>query len=74
MFEGVAVATLETWLSEAQAAYHDLVTGAQVRTLIHGAKRIEYMRADAPRLAAYVALLRAAVAGRTRSSAIGVIF
>ena len=44
--------------AEAERALHDLVTGAHVRTLIHGSKRIDFHAADIPQLRAYIARLR----------------
>lgn len=80
MFEGVAAAQLQVWLTEARDAYQALMTGAQVRTLIHGSKRMDFNRVTAPEILAYISRLQAALAATQagqappRRSAIGVIF
>ena len=53
------MATVAERLAEAEAAYHDLLRGQSVRALVdQNGERIEYNRADLPRLAAYIESLK----------------
>lgn len=79
MFESVELATLRIWLAQALDAHQALMTGAQVRSLAHGLKRIDYQRTETPKLMAYIQQLQGAIAAKEsgatdRQSAIGVIF
>lgn len=56
------LATLQTRLQEAEAAYHRLVTGTKVVEIEHGDMRQKYTAADAGALAGYIADLRAQIA------------
>lgn len=52
-------------LADAERALHDLLTGQQASVFVdQNGERIEYRAAHAGRLQAYVAELRASVAGR----------
>ena len=64
-----AVATTAQLLQEARDAYHRLVTG-RATTVVAGpaGERVEYARADAGRLAAYIKTLEAEASGVTRRS------
>lgn len=60
---------LATWLAEAETALHRLQIGGAVEMLQHGEKRLQYTKADADKLRAYVADLTnrvAACSGTTR--------
>ncbi len=56
------LATLQTRLSEAETAYHKLVTGKQAVEVQHGDMRQKYTQAEAGLLASYISDLRAQVA------------
>lgn len=63
--------TPEAQLAEAQAAYHQLMTGqAAVSFTDQNGERVEYNRASADKLAAYIETLRGQVAGQPRTYAI----
>lgn len=52
-------ATLQAWLAEAEAAYHQLMTGTrQVRVKYEG-REVEFTQASAINLAAHIASLKA---------------
>lgn len=58
------MATLAEQLTEAEAAYHKLVTGKAVRVYLdQNGERIEYAVANAARLRAYIDSLKAQVNG-----------
>lgn len=63
------MATTAQLLQEARDAYHRLVTGKST-TVVAGpaGERVEYARADAGRLAAYIKTLEAEASGVTRRS------
>jgi hypothetical protein len=66
------VATTAQLLSEAQAAYHRLVIGKSTTVVVGPAgERVEYARADAARLAAYIASLQAQVAAEAGAASRG---
>lgn len=49
------MATLTDQLTEARAAYHKLMTGGAVRVFVdQNGERVEYVQADADKLAAYI--------------------
>ena len=56
------LATLQTWLTEAESAYHALVTGKQSVEVQHGDMRKKYTAADIGALSAYIAELKAQIA------------
>lgn len=78
--QGVATATLEAWLSAAQAARHKLLIGGGVVKVSYqqgeGGKAVEYTKADLPALNAYISELQAALGNVTTPTrrAIGVVF
>jgi len=58
------MATLAERLTEAEAAYHDLLMGRQVRVFVdQNGERVEYTAANRPALAAYIDGLKRQVAG-----------
>ena len=64
------MATTAELLAEAQAAYHRLMVGeAAVSFTDQNGERVEYTRASAPRLAAYISDLERQVAGQKRLAA-----
>lgn len=67
-------ATLSRWLAEARDAYHLLQIGRRSVLIRHGLKTVEYQRADAERLRAYIAQLESQLAGGGRPSGIGIVF
>jgi hypothetical protein len=76
---GVDQTTLQTWLTNAQQAYQDLMTGAKGETYSYtqgdGAKSVTYTRANLDRLAAWISELQAALGLRRHPRrAIGVRF
>jgi hypothetical protein len=76
-FAGVPPATLQTWLTDAQLARHNLMTGALPSVVSYGngdgTKSVTYTRANLGALDAYIqSLLRALGLGRRR--AVGVLF
>lgn len=53
---------LEVRLAGAEAAYHELMTGEAVRTTVdQNGERVEFTRASASRLQAYITALREAL-------------
>lgn len=59
------MATLADQLAEARAAYHRLQIGElAVAFTDQSGERVEYTRASAPRLAAYIATLERQIAGQ----------
>ena len=61
-FDGIALNTLGTWLTEAQAAYHALSTGQQVVSLRQGDTSLTFTAAQSPQLKVYIAELQGAIA------------
>lgn len=56
--------TLEQQLSEAEAAYHRLMTGRSVQEVVdQNGERIRYTPTNATRLAAYIIELKRRIAG-----------
>lgn len=56
--------TLEEQLADAQAQYHLLVTGQAAKVYVdQNGERVEYVAANASRLAAYIAKLERQIAG-----------
>ncbi|MBL8518196.1 MAG: hypothetical protein JNM76_14640 [Betaproteobacteria bacterium] len=56
------LATLQTRLTEAESAYHKLMTGSKTVEVQHGDMRTKYTEAQAGTLLAYIADLRAQIA------------
>lgn len=57
------MATLAERLVEAETAYHDLMTGKLARVYVdQNGERVEYVAANAARLAAYIASLKQQIA------------
>lgn len=60
---GIAPATLQKWLLEAQLAHHNLMTGSQGEALSYtqgdGTKSITFTRTNVGQLTAYIQLLKA---------------
>ena len=71
------VATLQTWLADAQAAYHQLMTGAKPSVVMYaqgdGTRSVTYTRTNVGQLAAYIASLQMQLGYRPRR-AIGLRF
>lgn len=56
------LAQLQTWLAEAQNAYHTVVIGGGVTVVVdQNGERVEYSRANADRLGKYIASLQAQI-------------
>jgi hypothetical protein len=55
------LATLQARLTEAESAYHSLMTGTSTVELEHGDMRTKYTAATAGALSAYIADLRAQI-------------
>ena len=56
------LAQLQTWLTEAQNAYHTVMLGGGVTVVVdQNGERIEYSRANATSLAKYIASLQAQI-------------
>lgn len=63
--------TLAEQLAQAETAFHALMTGqAAVSFSDQNGERVEYQRASADRLAAYIETLRKQIAGQPRSNVI----
>lgn len=75
---GVPTATLQQWLSEAQAAYHQLLTGGRAQVVTYGQgdgqKSVTYNRANAGQLLAWIQMLQQALGIGCGRRAIGVRF
>jgi len=71
-FSGIPSATLSLWLTEAQAALHDLSVGKKVVTIASAdGKRISFTPAEVASLRSYVARLQKAISiasGNTSNS------
>lgn len=52
---------LQTWLTDAEQKYHQLLTGSKVEEVEHGDMRNRYTRADVGQLAAYIQSLKAQI-------------
>ena len=67
------VAVLTQRLSDAEAAYHTVMTGGGIAELRHGFEAVRYNRTNAQELAAYIASLKSTLGrsgGRGRSRTI----
>lgn len=65
IFTGIPVATLQTWLSDAQTAMQELAIGKRAVTIAIGDKRLSFSPAELPRLKSYICQLQAAIAEAT---------
>ena len=76
-FAGIPPATLQTWLTQAQTARHQLVTGTKPQVVMYGqgdgTKQVTYTRAKLEDLDAYITSLMRAL-GQGRRRAVGVRF
>jgi hypothetical protein len=63
--------TLADQLTEARAAYHRLMIGEAAHVFVdQNGERIEYTRASAPKLAAYISDLERQLAGQSRPAVV----
>lgn len=53
--------TLQARLTEAESAYHALLTGSMSEEVEHSDMRLRYTRAQSGELAAYIALLKSQI-------------
>ena len=61
-FSGIATATLQSWLSEAQTAMHDLAIGKKTVSIATAdGKRISFTPSELPELRKYILRLQAAI-------------
>ena len=56
---GVPAATLQQWLTDAQAAMAQLASGAKVASASYNGKSVSYTQAQSATLQAWIALLQA---------------
>jgi len=68
VYAGISLATLNTWLTEAQSAYHALSIGKQTVSLSIGDKRVAFTAAEVPQLRNYINQLQTAIAINTGTS------
>lgn len=68
IYTGIATTTLQTWLTEAQTAYHALAIGKSSASLSLGDKRVAFTAAEIPALRAHIASLQTAIAVNTGTS------
>lgn len=61
LFTGIPLNTLQTWLTEAQAAYHALQTGTLTVSVGAGDKKVSFNPAQISELQRYIANLNAAI-------------
>lgn len=77
VLQGVAPATLQLWLGQAQQALQSLITGQQAVTISYangsGNRAVTYNRTNSADLRAWIEDLQAALGHRSRRP-IGVIF
>lgn len=57
------LSTLQTWLAQAEAARHQLLTGSLVEQLQHGDQNTRFTRTDIEKLDTYIASLKSQIAG-----------
>jgi len=62
IFSGIATATLQTWLTDAQTALHEVSIGKRTVTLALGDKRVSFSPADVRALRAHIAQIQTAIA------------
>lgn len=77
LFAGVSAVTLQAWLTDAQAAYHALMTGTKTVYVQHDTRRVQYSQATAAELWKYIeslqmelAILAGAPSGKPYSVAV----
>lgn len=63
-FTGISLATLNTWLTEAQLALHDLSVGKKVVKIGSSDKQLTFTQADIRQLRSYVGRLQMEIAIR----------
>ena len=68
-FDGIALVTLNTWLSEAQTALHELSVGKKTVSVSMGDKRVSFGLAEVRQLRAYIGRLQIELAIRAGGSA-----
>jgi len=68
-FTGISLATLNTWLTEAQLALHDLSVGKKVVKIGTADKQLTFTQADIRQLRSYVGRLQTEIAVRGGQSA-----
>jgi uncharacterized protein YceH (UPF0502 family) len=56
------LATLKSRLSEAESAYHGLMTGSLEESVASGDRNVRYKPTEAPKLQAYIADLKSQIA------------
>lgn len=61
VYSGISLATLNTWLLEAQNAYHLLATGKMTVALSLGDKRVSFTAAEIPALRSHIVSLQTAI-------------
>lgn len=71
IFSGIPVATLQSWLSDAQTALQELAIGKRTVSISTGDKRISFSPAELPRLKAYIGQLQTAIADAQGSTTTG---
>lgn len=59
------LATLQTWLTEAELAHHRLATGSQEESAQHDGMSLTYTRADMGKLKVYIGDLKGQIAAIT---------
>lgn len=57
MLSGTTTAQREAWLTQAQAAYADLMTGAKAVSVSYEGKAVTYAASDASKLSSWIDLL-----------------
>ncbi|MEL6284583.1 MAG: gpW family head-tail joining protein [Pseudomonadota bacterium] len=63
--------TLAEKLADAEAAHHDLMVGRAALIFVdQNGERVEYNRASAPKLAAYISELKRKIAGKPRPAVV----
>jgi hypothetical protein len=60
-FSGIATATLQSWLSDAQTAMQQLALGKQVVRIQTGEKSLSFTQADLDKLRRYIYRLQTAI-------------
>lgn len=60
-FDGISLATLTAWLTEAQTAYHALCTGTKVVTVRQGDTSLTFTETQKSALSSYISELQTAM-------------
>lgn len=63
------LATLQARLTEAESAYHRLLTGSLEESIGLGDMQVRYTRSEAPQLGAYISILKSQVAALDSTTA-----